>query len=75
MNMINSGGLNDSIIRPSLAWLSATTNADISTRVAGATPGLRRSLLGALGSALVGALHILYETPASGDDARERLGT
>lgn len=48
------------LIRPSLAELSATTNADLSTRIGSATPGQRRSLLGALGAALVGALHGLY---------------
>ncbi|ROH88673.1 baseplate J/gp47 family protein [Stagnimonas aquatica] len=46
--------------RPSLSDLVAGVRSDVETRVAGSTPGVRRSILGALATALAGAVHGVY---------------
>jgi uncharacterized phage protein gp47/JayE len=48
------------IDRPSLPTLQAQTQADIESRVNGAAPKLRRSLIGSIGAALSGGLNALY---------------
>ncbi|MDI3259705.1 MAG: baseplate J/gp47 family protein [Sinobacteraceae bacterium] len=45
---------------PPLSTLNARLLAEIAARVEGATPQLRRSILGAIATALAGALHGLY---------------
>ena len=46
--------------RPSLSDLVASVRSDVETRVAGSTPGVRRTVLGALATALAGAVHGVY---------------
>ena len=46
--------------RPTLAELNSRSQADVATRLAGATPALPRSILGSLVSALAGVLHGLF---------------
>ena len=48
------------ITRRSLPELNSSAQADIATRIAGATPQLRRSLLGALASVIAGGFNALY---------------
>jgi len=48
------------IIPPSLSTLQARSQQDVATRIDGATPQLRRSILGAVVSALAGAICGLY---------------
>lgn len=45
------------LTRPSLTELNSRSQADVTTRIAGATPGQPRTILGSLVSALAGALH------------------
>jgi uncharacterized phage protein gp47/JayE len=49
-----------SFSRPSLTELHARTRSDVTTRVQGAAPVLRRGILTSLITALSGALHLLY---------------
>ncbi|WP_421793396.1 baseplate J/gp47 family protein [Hydrocarboniphaga effusa] len=48
------------LTRPTLAELNSRSQADVVTRLAGATPALPRSILGSLVSALAGVLHGLF---------------
>lgn len=49
-----------SLTRPSLASLQARTSADVSTRITGSAPSLRRGILAGISNALTGGLHALY---------------
>lgn len=48
------------LTRPTLAALQSRTQTDITTRVTGAAPVLRRGILGPIINAIAGGLHTLY---------------